>query len=338
MYSPSRYLLVMFGVFLIGFTALWIFTANFRMAFLDTGYGEWSAKLSMIRKCDTGSVVILGDSRAAAAYTPKLLGFAAKNLALSGSTAVEAYFELREILACSRAPQAIVLSFAPIQFEEIDWLWVHAVSYGQLSFYDLQDVANSERALHRTELYRTEFGAEPSPSVKNWLYANHFPPYDFSSLLGAIGQGRTAKNLAFERETLTNDGQHIVGTPLRCAPAPSSEVGRARFRVDPMIAIYLRRLLLLAREKQVRVIFGPTAISHMTSERIDPRYREEFVEFVHGLREQFSEVEVFDELLFVMDDCMFGDAHHLNAQGSEAFSIRWGRDMLNKISGSASDR
>ena len=217
------------------FGALWVYTSNARAAFLDEDYGQWAAKMQMIRTCQVGEVAIVGNSRASAAYIPHLLGLPAKNLALTGATPVDTYFEVRDILKCPKPPDTFILAFSATQFEEVTWLWNHAARFGQLTFEDLQDIARTDQDLKTNTIYHSAFGAEPPPIIKNWLYARHFPPYDFGSLIAARGGMRLAANHKIEAATLAADGQHVVGTPSQCATGAGQEVDQTSFKPNALV-------------------------------------------------------------------------------------------------------
>ena len=60
------------------------------LAFLDPEYPAWLAKERMLARCDLGSVVIVGDSRAAVDIEPTLLPVKTTNLAAGGGEPIEA--------------------------------------------------------------------------------------------------------------------------------------------------------------------------------------------------------------------------------------------------------
>jgi hypothetical protein len=60
----ARYLTIQLIVALAGFVVVWAWVAGMPLAYLDPEYPIWRAKLAMLRQCDLGDVLVLGDSRA----------------------------------------------------------------------------------------------------------------------------------------------------------------------------------------------------------------------------------------------------------------------------------
>ncbi|UAK25057.1 hypothetical protein [Sphingomonas nostoxanthinifaciens] len=318
--SAKRYLLVLAAVFVCAFGAVWAFTLYGRAGFLDMDYGQWTAKAEMLKSCDVGEVAIIGDSRAAAGYAPAMLGTGIRNLALTGATPVETYFQAKRIAACPRPPRVVIVSFSPRQYFEMNWLWLHAVSYGQLGFGDLQQIAADEHALHRSDLYHGAFGSEPPPPMKNWMYAYHFPPYDFASLIGAHLVGRRHENAKIEADTLRQGGQHVNGIPAKCATGLAWEATQKTFTANPLVTLYLQRMLKLFADRHIAVVFGPTPMSAASMRILDPAYAAGYRAYLMQQAAPYANARFAPDLLTTRPDCAFGDAHHLNQAGAEAFS------------------
>ena len=327
MTRPGLYIAVVLLVVAGAFGSLWVYTADARVAFLDEDYGQWAAKLQLIRSCQVGTVAILGDSRASAAYIPHLLGLPAKNLALSGATPVETYYEARDIFKCPTPPDTVVLSFSAAQFEVIDWLWAHAARFGQLSFDDLQDIARMDQKMKTGDIYHGAFGAEPPPVIKNWLYAWHFPPYDFGSLIAARLGMRLGENQAIEEATLAADGQHVIGTPRSCATSPGWEAEQTSFTPNPLIMAYFDRLMSLLDSHSARVIMTSPPYSRMTMDKLNPEYVRQYRQFMSDLLHRYPNIRMSGPLFPVMDDCAFGDQHHLHQAGAELFSRHISKEL-----------
>ena len=68
------YVIAMLGVSFTVFGAVWLFSANAQEYFMDKDYGQWSAKMDMMRRCDVGDVAIIGDFRASAGICRTFFG------------------------------------------------------------------------------------------------------------------------------------------------------------------------------------------------------------------------------------------------------------------------
>jgi hypothetical protein len=324
--TQKDYLTLLMGVMLGLFALVWCWTYFARMAFVD-GYGQWGAQLQMIRSCNLAPTVVLGDSRASAAFLPRLLGFPAKNLALTGSTPIEVFYEMQEILACPNHPSTIILSLSSRQYEEINWLWESAVRNDLLSRRELDEIAKTEQELGTRYLYHGVFGSEPPPVIKNWLYAAHFPPFDFASLLRTAGVLRFAENRRGKAATLASDGQHYIGepSPNSCAPGPGWEATQSEFKPNTLILHYFDRLIELAKKRGVKLVITSTPVSKLTQEAMKPAFVSAYASLLDRYRKANDNLTVVGPLVPVLGNCHFSDMHHLNQHGAEAFSRQVGR-------------
>jgi hypothetical protein len=85
------------GVFVVGFAAVWAWVVAMPLAFLDPEYPYWLAKQRMLAACDLGSVLVLGDSRAAVDVIPARLGATAANLAVGYTFSTVAQNQLQAL-------------------------------------------------------------------------------------------------------------------------------------------------------------------------------------------------------------------------------------------------
>jgi hypothetical protein len=316
----APYLGALLGILILGFGSAWLFSILARESYMDQDYAQWSAKMEMIARCDLGAVTVVGDSRASAAIIPtELLPLKVTNLALTGSTPVEAYYEVKHILDCPDHPKALVLSFGARQYQEIDWFWLHAARYGFLSFSELEDVRHTEASLNEPYLYKGSFGSEPPGIIKNWLYTSDFPPFNFASMLKAAGFGRRQINRRIRRETLDTGGQHLEGTSA-CAVQPGWEAMQQHFKLSPLVSIYLDRILALAEQRKAKIYFLMPPVSEMTAAALTSNYQREFAEFLLQVVHHHPNVELVGIPFPVMSNCSFGDEHHLNQTGALSFT------------------
>jgi hypothetical protein len=318
---PELYIRMLLLVVLLGFSGVWAFSAFAPNMFMDQDYGQWTAKMSMIQDCQVGDATIIGDSRASAAFVPAMLGQdTVKNLALTGATPIEVYYEVKKILACPKPPHVIVMSFASEQYEDPHWFWLHAARYGFFSFADLEDVRRTETELGEPTLYKGAFGTELPGNLKNWLYVNGFPPFNFASMLAAHGAGRSKANDLIRAQTLASGGQHLEGTAA-CATKPGSEASLSDFRPNRLIVLYLERLVHLIDERPGTSLWVMSVpISAMTAQALVPSYRAGYVRFLDSFKREHPDVQIVGEPFPEMNDCMFGDSHHVNEHGAEAYS------------------
>jgi hypothetical protein len=92
---PRRYLLALGATAALTLALIWLYVLAAPLAFLDPEYPYWVAKQELLQRCDLGTVLIVGDSRAAVDLIPAGLGVTATNLAVGGGEPIEAYAAVR---------------------------------------------------------------------------------------------------------------------------------------------------------------------------------------------------------------------------------------------------
>jgi hypothetical protein len=320
MLSSRKYLAVFFTLAITLFVLAWIFTGRFRSYFLEPQYGSWQARLAMMDKCDVGDIAIIGDSRAGAAYQPPVLGANVRNFGFNGVTPVEQYFFINRMLACKSAPKMFVLAFSPRQFYDHRWFWVQSVAFGGLSAADLSTIALNEKTNHWKELYKGDFGAEPPPAVKNWLYLEHFPPFYFANMLGAIGDNRHRKAEAAKIETFQRGGAFIMPGRLKCSVTPAEEAKETIFQVDAETNSYFHKEITAILARGSKVVVGPIPISQSTNEKLTDTFRSSYSKYIESVMHGHPTMGTLGDLFVVQDDCDFVDGIHVNLAGAEKFS------------------
>ena len=114
---------------LAGFAAVWLWIVALPSAFLDREYPIWQAKLRLLDTCDLGSILVVGDSRAAADIIPALLPGRASNLAIGGAQPVESYFAVKRALQCPNPPGRVVISHSMGHFFLPDTFWTRSARF-----------------------------------------------------------------------------------------------------------------------------------------------------------------------------------------------------------------
>jgi hypothetical protein len=284
----------------------------------------WRANIGSVARCETTPIAILGASQAYVDYLPREMGPSVRNYALPNSLPIDAYFEVERLLRCRHPPKYFILSYAPADFDYYyTTFWDHA-GYGLLSYGDLNDIAKNSQLLHDVSLYSGAFGSEPPPTMKNWLYAYHFPPYDFPSILAAkLGRYRRRLNDRLTAETLSNGGQHMIGDGS-CATSPRVGAERADFEPNEITTFYLNKMLQLFHKHHSRVVFISPPISRISFGQLKVLYGQAYATYVNSFKVYDPEIRVIGPLFRPYDNCLFADAGHLNRAGVRIFddSIR----------------
>lgn len=317
------------------FALVWLWVAAMPLAFLDPEYPFWRAKQVMLRDCDLGSVIVLGDSRAAAGIQAAELPVQATNLAVGGGKPVEAYAALRRALACPNPPRRVVLSFDAVHFARPDLLWERAARFGFLDAADLAKLRTTASASGDVSLYRQQRFAGFPQVMRDWLYVVRFPPLYFASLMqGGIAM-RWPGNAHALAAGLAARGHYYFGT-AEGSDGVAVEGHMDAFRAAPVLDRYFDRILAALDERGIAADFVSMPINAETARAMKPAVREGLAAYLSRYEARYPRFHVLGALMPAWPDRMFGDEFsHLNQRGAEAFTALLGRCLSSRMADAA---
>jgi hypothetical protein len=329
--GAGRLLAVLGAAFAAGLAGAWLWVVGAPLAFLDPEYPYWRAKEEMLRRCDLGRVLVLGDSRAAVDIMPARIAVPVANLAVGGGGAIEARAALTRALRCRAAPERVVLSFDPVHFARADLFWERSVRYG---FVDLAEL----RALRRTgeRLGDHSFATPRVPdglpgAVRDLLYAARFP-----SLYGAsLAKGGIALRWGSNRRALAAGlaarGQYFFGTDAG-SDGVASDASLTAFAVLPVLDAYFADIVATLAARHIPADFVAMPVNDATARAVSPRVMADFAAYLA----RFGDLHVVGPLLTAWPDRYFGDAYsHLNPRGAMLFSDWFGACLAARMAGDA---
>jgi hypothetical protein len=334
----GRTLAVLAGTFAVGLALSWAWVAAVPLAFLDPEYPYWLAKQTMLRRCELGRALVLGDSRAAVAIMPARIAVPVANLAVGGGEAIEAYAALTRALACAVLPQRVVLSFDPEHFARPDLFWERTVRFG---FVDLPEL----RALRRLgeKLGDASFAAPHAPDglpgpVRDLLYAARFPPLYGASLAKAGLALRWAANRRAFAAGLAARGQYFFGTDPG-SDAVASDASLTQFAVLPVLDAYFEAVLATLQARRIPVDFIAMPVNEATAQAMSPQVMTDFAAYLSQAAAHHGNFHVVGNLLTAWPDHLFGDQHsHLNPRGAKLFSDWFADCLASRMAGAAACR
>jgi hypothetical protein len=337
---PHCYLLALGASAALTLALIWLFVIAAPLAFLDPEYPYWLAKQELLARCDLGTVLIVGDSRAATDIIPARLGVTATNLAVGGGEAIEAYAAVRRALACPDPPRRVVISFDPAHFVQPDLFWDRSVRFGALDYAELRELRAISEHLGDTSVLDQKHADGLPRGLRAWLYAARFPGLYFNSLLKGGVVLRWAENRAALRAGLAARGHYFFGT------APGSSVVTIEGHLDnftplPVLNAYFDRLLALLAVRHIETDFVAMPLNAATSRLVRPALRDGFTAYLAGYAARYPNFHIVGPLMPAWDDGWFGDEFaHLNPAGAALFSARFGdclRAGLGEAPGKISD-
>ncbi|HMN80780.1 MAG TPA: hypothetical protein PKA20_12705 [Burkholderiaceae bacterium] len=307
--------------FLLGQVALFALAAllvsHGKMAFMNAEYPMWKSKETLIRHIGPGGTVLLGDSRAMAAFVPADISEDFVNLALGGATPIESYYLLQALLKAGHRPKTIMLSFAPYHYELADTFWERAAKFDPEWFTkaDIIDVLAQAERLDDTRTLGSFLGSPP----------NHYPlalrldlPSAYKGdLIPPPRPDRYWLNRRVFDQMLQTRGHHLFGTGERSTGLPDEATGK-RFSPSPLMRHYLDRIFAVCAEQGMAVQLVTTPLPRTVAAPLAAvDYPADFNRYIDGLPDSIDKRAA--RLTFA-DDTMFGDSSHLNMRGARRFS------------------
>ncbi len=302
----------------------WLFVLAAPLAFLDPEYPYWVAKQELLRRCDPGTVLIVGDSRAAVDLIPAGLGVTTTNLAVGGGEPIEAYTAVRWALGCPDPPLRVVISFDAAHFVRPDLFWDRSVRFGFFDCADLRDLRTVSERLGDVSVLDQKHADGLPRGIRALLYATKFPGLYFNSLLKGGVLLRWSDNRAALRAGLASRGQYFFGT------APGSDVVAADGNLEafvplPVLDAYFDRMLALLEVRHIATDFVAMPLNAATWGAVRPAVRDGFAAYLAGYAARYPNFHIVGPLMPDWNDGWFGDGFaHLNPAGTALFSARFG--------------
>ena len=298
------------------------------MGFLESGYGGWVARQSILRACDLGDVAVFGDSRAEASVIPAMLPVKAANISFGATSPMETYFFVREAMRCPRPPSRVLLVFGSVDFANVsDYLWRNAARYGYIGYRDLREISAVAASLGDKSVENMDTGDGLGGVARDALYALGFPSVYFNSLLHGEVFRRYAINRVHFDEVAAGRGFEAHATP-----AGSDMIGddakQDRFDVLPVQDAFFRRTLELLAAHGTRVEYLNVPITASTSSHIADRYLSGWRAYVASYEAQFPNFRQLGTLPTAWPDHWFNDRHHLGPAGAKAFSAKLAKCLM----------
>ncbi|MBN8906990.1 MAG: hypothetical protein J0H99_10280, partial [Rhodospirillales bacterium] len=307
------------------FLLVWAWVALAPLAFLEPEYAAWRAKQVLLKRCDLGELLVLGDSRAAVGIMPAGLPMPATNLAVGGGKPIEALAALQRALRCPVLPRQVLLSFDAVHFMRPDLFWERAVRFGWMAWDDLRTLRAESMTLGDATLAPGDgFASGPFggrfADARSWLHdalhAIRAPPLYVGSLVQGGVALRWAGNRRALAETLAARGQYFFGSAAG-SDAVAVDGHLAAFHPAPVLDRAFDRLLSALAARGLPVVFVPMPINQSTAAAVRPEVRAAFAAYLAAYARRYPNLRVLGPPMPAWPDRWFGDAFsHLNPAGA----------------------
>lgn len=312
-----RYLLGLLAIPCLIIAAAWVWCWQRPMAFMHREYPMWQAKFDMAKTLAPGSVVIFGDSQAVAGMIPKQLGDDVVNLALGGSSAIEAAVLSRMVLEPGHEPRAVILSFSPLRFMEHDFL-NRGVHFGLFDLPTVDGVRARSRQVHAPD-FGPETAYDLDARLKIALYCARFPSFYYASFRDGRLWTRADANLGIYRQIIASRGHFTFGNQPGCRDL-SRDSRLARFKPSPLIDSYFAEILALFEKRKIPVFFISCPLNDQSIAVMPATFTAEREAYLREYEARHANFHVLGDALPVRPWTDFGDPDHLNLESARRFS------------------
>ncbi len=320
------YLTSFFGLAILLVLALWVHIRMLPQAFLPDEYARWRGKQELISSCTFGDTVVLGDSRAATNLVPARFRPARmSNFALAGSTPVEAYYILKQVLRCRNKPKLVIMSFTPRHLESADTFWRKTVRFGVISLEDTLEVVRRGRELNDQKFLNAEVNSEldpvrVAPFFRPYVYSWGAPNIHFKSLYNNMLIGRLDKNRTIIHDVRQADG-HYLFHPAANADVVSRVDSLKSFVPSPLITSYFDELLKTLEANDIELRFIAMPVNPETLGNILPGTRLQIAAFIADRTRRYNAAHQVGPLFYARSSSSFNDPlFHLNQKGADDLS------------------
>lgn len=257
-------------------------------------------------------VLIMGDSRTKAGYDPALLWDGSYNIALGGATPIEGYYSLKEYLEHHKAPETVVMAYAPMHYMDVDTLWTRSIYFHTLLKQDYQDLVLTAKEFEDTEHILIE-----DYPLEYLMYEFYMPNKYATALKKSAFVGRHAATIKKYDTMVEFKGHTFYGTDAQSGGI-NGEAKVADFADSDIITWYLEQTFALCSQNGIKVVLEQTPMNETSYGILTPEFKANYRAYMQEVLARNPDVTVYPGFYCYPNDC-FGDADHLNAHGVEVY-------------------
>jgi len=295
----------------------------------------WKSKLDYIATVHSADNIIIGDSRAVAAFVPEIIGNNYYNLAVGGGSPVDGYYIFKRYLE-QKPVDTVIISYAPGHLETVGTFYARPVKYDVLSLNEINEVFTA--SFESNENIDINCGDKDYYSGKNRTYRNRIAYYNkyikalliryklfcyyIPEIQKCFLESRYQKNKQVYSEILARKGNFDFGT-LPLGGGDNDEAKKLlSFTPSKITDIYLNKIIALAQKNNVKVFFiaAPfTEESHKKVTETNKNYSHDYNDYIESFKLKYATV-LWDADIRNYENIYFGDNSHLNSKGQIKFS------------------
>ena len=308
-------------IVIITIVIIYAIVSFFPFHYFNHEYPMWVSKTEIIESRHPYGNIIIGDSRAIAAFVPEILGPSYYNLALGGGTPIEGYYILKRTLNNQNKIDTLIISFSPFHFEKADSFWDRSLKFGFLKFENINEIFlelnESNRMFWNFKYSTMNYIDFNTYFLQAYLNRIKFPTSVRSELANStLMRGETNKQVY---QDITKQRGYYPFGKGEVSHRLNSEAQRKTFTPKIIMIISLHKIFKLAEENGVKVIYQATPMNKSSYNNLKPNYVNDYHTLIKSFIDEYDWVE-FRADIFYYEDTFFGDPSHLNSRGAIKFS------------------
>ncbi|MCG1036559.1 hypothetical protein [Polaribacter sargassicola] len=269
---------------------------------------------------------IIGDSRAEAGIKPNLIDTKLLNLSLGGSSSIEGYFILKEMLDKNIKIDTLIVSYGATHFLSSEHFFSHSLKLSLLKFKNVNEVFNdlNEDKLTfwkpRKEQRQMSNLENTLTILKSYLILLKWPLYYQTEITNSKFL-RGNKNNLFYEDVVKNKGYHLYGKEKSSSDLNEEAKGNLnKFTPNLAISNALIKLLDLAKNNNIKVFYINVPFNETSYKNVSLDFKSSYNKYFATLKSKYPNF-IFNSDLSYYKDGYFGDKSHLNDRGASKFSL-----------------
>jgi hypothetical protein len=341
-------------IFLLVIWTPWALFINYgRFYYAPIDFHSWNYKHELIKRNSNQfnpSHIILGDSLAVAAINPTLIDSDFYNLAMSGSTPVDAWFYLNKYLKSGKNPKRAFLSFGVTHWQGSYTFREHSLGFGLMTMKEVHEFIDSSKDIplfyspEKTfEVFKDWFpfnylwkhinenNQKTLAKIEALLIKIGITPFQLNHIRASLGEMFKIQNIEINEKTyLTMEntrGHHLFDTN-ETIRFENPLVQYSGWKIHPLNDYYIRKILTRLQQAKIKTVidFIPNNINSWS--KLSPEFFNEMNNYFLGLKEDFPEIQI--STLEPLPEELFSDMDHVNLEGSIKYSLQFKEKYFSK--------
>lgn len=276
---------------------------NHKMLYMNMEYAMWhyASERTHNKNDEYFNLIALGDSKMKSAFVPEDFDddqFNSINLALGGSSIVSGYYTLETYLENNEKPEYLLLAYSPTLLAFMPFYQFRTVHFQYLEDEEYQEI----------EKLSEEIDQHKTLGEGDYLDPEFYTGKYFTEFLNGIKELRYFGNVYMLDLLEKSKGHNFWGTE-EYSDYVSEEATLTEFEPSAFINVYVEKMLMLAKEHEIKVYWYTLPVNEPTLENLNKDYLDSYHDHMDNLVTRYD-LKLLSKTHSV-DNSYFGDAHHV---------------------------